>query len=93
MESLKSRLNEGKPANLHFFQDNNGREVDFLVPAECGVVPMEIQSAMTYTPEFESGIRYFQKVSGSTSYRKERKNHGCIYWVLFFADYSENDYF
>lgn len=65
LEALKSRLHAGRMPNLHFFRDSNRREVDLLYPGEDGVVPVEIKSAMTYTPEFESGIRYFQKLSGA----------------------------
>ena len=65
-EALKSRLHAGRPANLYFFRDSNGREVDLLYPTDHGTIPVEIKSAMTYDPSFVSGIRYFQKLSGST---------------------------
>lgn len=67
LEALKSRLHSGRMPNLHFFRDSNGREVDLLYPGENGVVPVEIKSAMTYNPEFQSGIRYFQKLSGAAT--------------------------
>jgi predicted AAA+ superfamily ATPase len=66
LEALKSRLNAGRTPNLHFFRDSNGREVDLLYPGEAGIIPVEIKSAMTYNPEFQAGIRYFQKISGSS---------------------------
>jgi hypothetical protein len=31
------------------------------------VIPVEIKSAMTYSSDFLSGIRYFQKVSGTAT--------------------------
>ena len=67
VEALKARLHAGCAANLHFFRDSNGREIDLLYPKDGGVIPVEIKSAMTYSPDFLSGIRYFQKVSGSNT--------------------------
>jgi len=65
VEALKARLNTGASPKLYFFRDSNGREVDLLYPGKEGIVPIEIKSAMTYTPEFLKGIRYFQKLSDS----------------------------
>lgn len=76
VEALKSRLHSGKAPNLHFFRDSNGREVDLLYPTGNGVIPVEIKSAMTYHPEFLSGIHYFQKLSDS-------QNPG---WVIYAGD-------
>lgn len=65
LEALKSRLHSGLLPNLHFFRDSNGREVDLLYPFGASVIPIEIKSAMTFHADFESGIRYFQKLTGS----------------------------
>lgn len=91
VEALKARLNTGNPPNLHFFRDSNRREVDLLYPSAHGVIPVEIKSAMTYHPEFLSGIRYFQKLSGSTNpgwvvYAGELEFDGEGYRTIHFAN-------
>lgn len=91
VEALKSRLHAGRPPNLHFFRDSNKREVDLLYPADSGVIPIEIKSAMTYHPEFLSGIRYFQKLSGSANpgwviYAGELEFDGEDYRTVHFAN-------
>jgi len=63
VEALKARLNRGKLPNLYFYRDSNGREVDLLYPKGSEVIPMEIKSAMTYHSDFQSGVRYFQKLN------------------------------
>jgi len=90
VEALKSRLHAGRPPHLHFFRDSNGREVDLLYPADGGIIPVEIKSAQTYHPEFLSGIRYFQKLSGSSVpgrvvYAGELEFEGEDYCVAHFA--------
>lgn len=89
-EALKSRLHAGRPANLYFFRDSNGREVDLLYPTDHGTIPVEIKSAMTYDPSFVSGIRYFQKLSGTTEpgwviYAGELEFAGEGYRAIHFA--------
>jgi len=91
LEALKSRLHTGRAANLHFFRDSNGREVDLLYPTENGVIPVEIKSAMTYDPSFLSGIRYFQKLNDSTEpgwviYAGNLELNGEDYRTMNFAD-------
>ena len=39
--------------------------MDLLYPFGASVIPIEIKSAMTFHADFESGIRYFQKLTGS----------------------------
>ncbi len=80
VEALKARLHAERTANLHFFRDSNGREIDLLYPKDGGVIPVEIKSAMTYSPEFLSGIRYFQKVSGSET----------LGWLVYAGDLELN---
>ena len=91
VEALKSRLHAGHTANLHFFRDSNGREIDLLYPTGGDVIPVEIKSAMTYSSEFLSGIRYFQKLSGSTTpgwlvYAGDFEVQGEDYRTIHFAN-------
>lgn len=64
LEVLKARFNQGKKPELFFYRDTNGNEVDLLVRQGRQLVPVEIKSAATFTPDFLKGIERFQKVVG-----------------------------
>jgi predicted AAA+ superfamily ATPase len=56
-ECLKARANAGKPANLYFYRDSNGNEVDLLWQEGHQLVAMEIKSSATYQPKQLKGIK------------------------------------
>jgi len=64
LEILKSRLNRGKPPELFFYRDTHGNEVDLVVRQARMVIPVEIKSAATFTPDFLKGIDHFAAVAG-----------------------------
>jgi len=64
LELLKSFLNSGKRPEMFFYRDTNGNEVDLLVKAARRLVPIEIKSAATFTPDFLKGIHRFRAVAG-----------------------------
>ena len=64
LEILKSRFNAGKQPELFFYRDTNGTEVDLIIKAGRGLIPLEIKSAATFTPDFLNGLERFQKVAG-----------------------------
>jgi len=59
LECLKARYNQGKQANLYFFRDSNGHEVDVLYPTARSLVGIEIKSASTYHPGFKQALAGF----------------------------------
>lgn len=61
---LKSLFNRGKRPDLFFYRDTHGNEVDLLIRKGRSLVPIEIKSAATFTPNFIQGIERFRKVSG-----------------------------
>ena len=63
-EILKSRLHDGKQADMSFWRDSNGNEVDLLVEENGNLIPIEIKSGMTVRPEFFHGLDYWNKLSG-----------------------------
>jgi len=65
LECLKRRLNRGRSADLYFFRDNHGNEVDLVIRKGRTVVPVEIKSAATFTQEFHRGIEGFRRAAGS----------------------------
>lgn len=66
-EFLKARWNTGFPANLFFWRDNVGLEVDLLLDEPKGLRPVEIKSSATVTDELFKGLRKWLSVAGAAS--------------------------
>ena len=64
LEILKFRLNCGKRPELFFYRDTHGNEVDLIIKAARNLIPFEIKSAVTFTPDFLKGIERFRKIAG-----------------------------
>lgn len=62
MEFLKKRFNSRKPANIYFFRDAAGNEVDLVLDNAGMVTPVEIKSSQTPSPDFTRSIKYFIKL-------------------------------
>jgi len=60
LEILKAHHNRGKRPDLHFYRDTHGNEVDLLVRKARTLIPIEIKSAATFTPDFLKGIDRFK---------------------------------
>jgi uncharacterized protein len=55
-EILKSRFNQGLPANLYYWRDSQGLEIDLLLEAGEDLVPVEIKSGQTIASDFFNGL-------------------------------------
>lgn len=64
LEILKARLNCGKRPELFFYRDTHGNEVDLVIKQGRKLIPLEIKSAATFTPDFLKGIDRFGKIAG-----------------------------
>ncbi|MDH3878524.1 MAG: ATP-binding protein [Desulfobacterales bacterium] len=64
LEILKARLNCGKRPDLFFYRDTHGNEVDLVIKQGRKLIPLEIKSAATFTPDFLKGIDRFEKMAG-----------------------------
>ncbi|MCL2329478.1 MAG: ATP-binding protein [Bacteroidetes bacterium] len=62
MDFLKNRYNMGKESNLYFYRDSNKNEVDLLQRTGNNFEITEIKSSMTYSPDFEKGLKYFSNI-------------------------------
>ncbi len=62
MEIVKSAYNKGIVPELYFYRDLNGNEVDLIIKSGRKLIPVEIKSASTFTPEFTKGIEKFKKI-------------------------------
>lgn len=64
-EFVKRRFNDGKPADLRFWRDSTGNEIDLLIEDGTGLRPVEIKSGATFVPEWLRGIRRWQRLAGA----------------------------
>jgi predicted AAA+ superfamily ATPase len=61
-ELLKSQINAGRRKELYYFRDQQGLEVDFLVPAEDRHVRLiEVKASRTVTPAMAEPLRRLAK--------------------------------
>lgn len=67
LECIKERYNQGKLANLYYFRDSNGNEVDLLFQNGRELVAIEIKSAATYSKKQLKGLKKFSEVSNKCS--------------------------
>ena len=64
IETLKSKLNQGKDPRLFFYRDSHGNEVDLIIQNGNELVPVEIKSSQTWHSSFLKGIDYFKSLLG-----------------------------
>jgi hypothetical protein len=63
-ELLKKRYNQALPANVYFWRDRAGNEVDVLCEDGDRVSPIEIKSGQTITEDHLSGLRRWIEFAG-----------------------------
>jgi uncharacterized protein len=57
MEALKARFNQGESAEMYFFRDATGNEVDLLIPAGRKLRAVEIKAGATVNTDYFSQRR------------------------------------
>lgn len=63
-ELIKQRFNDGKPADLYFWRDNTGNEVDILFEVGTALQAVEIKSGATLVRDWFKGIAKWQVLAG-----------------------------
>ena len=63
-EMVKQRFNAGRPADLYFWRDNVGHEVDMLYETPSGLQAMEIKSGSTFASDWPVAARKWQSFAG-----------------------------
>jgi len=66
-ETLKHRFNLGLPADLHFWRDNHGLEVDLLFEHAGRLQSVECKSGMTYASDWLVSARRWRAAAGETA--------------------------
>ncbi|AJD49951.1 hypothetical protein S7S_17695 [Isoalcanivorax pacificus W11-5] len=61
LEALKARYNQGHAANLYFFRDSHGNEIDLLHKSGSELSGMEIKAAETWNSHFKQGLKRFSR--------------------------------
>lgn len=69
IECLKSRFNQGKIANLYFYRDANGNEVDLLIQNGRDLVAIEIKSSSTFHISQFKNLDMITKIAENISTR------------------------
>ncbi len=59
MEAMKDRLNAGETAEMYFYRDSEGNEVDLLLPAGGKMHAIEIKAGATVNPDYFKGLKTF----------------------------------
>jgi predicted AAA+ superfamily ATPase len=62
-EALKQRYNSGKEAELYYFRDQKGFEIDLILNAGRQLFPMEIKAARTYNASLADNVRKFALIA------------------------------
>src|SRR6202041_1491841 len=69
-EILKSQINRGERKELYFFRDQQGLEVDFLIPRpNAGLWPVEAKASKTVTPAMARPLLSLGRVLGNRADR------------------------
>lgn len=61
VEAVKARYNRGHAANLYFFRDNHGNEIDLLHKTGSQMLGMEIKAASTWHASFKTALNQFDR--------------------------------
>lgn len=59
MEAMKDRLNAGATAEMYFYRDSEGNEVDLLIPVGTQMHAIEIKGGATINPDYFKGLKTF----------------------------------
>ena len=62
LEVMKWFLNQGRDPGFFYYRDPHGNEVDLVCQAGRHLVPIEIKSAATFTPDFTENIKKFKRI-------------------------------
>jgi uncharacterized protein len=63
-ELTKQRLNAGEPANLFFWRDHIGHEVDLVLETPQGLQAVEVKSGRTFAADWPDAALRWQKLAG-----------------------------
>lgn len=62
-EIMKTRYNQGKRAELYFWRDKRGNEIDCIIDDGTQLTPIEMKSSKTIASDFFKGLEYWNSLS------------------------------
>lgn len=65
-ELIKQRFNAGQPADLYFWRDSAGHEIDLVFETPFGLQAVEIKSGSTFAADWVDVLKKWQKFTGDT---------------------------
>ncbi len=68
-EWVKHQFNDGQVAELYFWRDNVGHEVDLLIPQGNQFMPVEIKSGATFSKDWTTALRKLSALFGAAALR------------------------
>ncbi|MBI5785498.1 MAG: ATP-binding protein [Rhodocyclales bacterium] len=78
-EFVKQRFNAGQPAELYFWRDNVGHEVDLLFESQGKLQAVEIKSGMTFSPDWLESAWRWRTYAGDAAFDP---------WIVYGGDLS-----
>lgn len=64
-ELVKNFANLGLPADLYFWRDKTGHEIDIIIEQNNKLLPIEIKSGKTIGAEYFKNLNFYKKISAS----------------------------
>lgn len=66
-EFIKQRYNQGQPADLYFWRDNVGHEIDLLFESGRKLQAVEVKSGATFAADWLVGVNKWRGLTGEDS--------------------------
>jgi len=66
-EWVKHEFNAGRPAELYFWRDSAGHEVDLLIPQGARFMPVEIKSGATFSGDWTAALHKLSALFGDAA--------------------------
>jgi uncharacterized protein len=65
-EMIKQRFNAGQPADLYFWRDSAGHEIDLVFETPAGLQAVEIKSGSTFASDWTEVLKKWRKFTSDT---------------------------
>ncbi|MCF7950377.1 MAG: ATP-binding protein [Spirochaetaceae bacterium] len=65
-ELLKTYFNTAHRAELYFWRDKTGHEIDFIAPQANKIISIEVKAGKTINPDYFKNLQYFASLAPST---------------------------
>lgn len=66
-ELMKGRFNRGLPADMYFWRDSTGNEIDILVDRGAVLLPIEVKAGKTVAADFFKALRKWCAFAGNAA--------------------------